>query len=94
METESKLYNRGVEILREAFDGTDVLILSDLYRLEPTEHAKGGKVGADLWIEGTKVFVGYAEMDDVLVYGKHLAEDIVGRILIEKYKDYEEDPNV
>ena len=86
METESELYNRGVEILREAFDGTDVLILSDLYRLEPTEYAPGGKLGADLWIEGTKVFVGYAEMEDILIYGKHLAEDIVGKILIDKIK--------
>jgi len=42
METSNKLYNTGVEILREAFGGTDILILSDLYRLEPTEHAKGG----------------------------------------------------
>jgi len=83
MKTESKLYNRGVEILREAFGGTDILILSDLYRLTPTEHAPGGKVGADLWIEGTKVFIGYSEMEDVLTYGQHIAEDIVGKILID-----------
>lgn len=83
METESEVYNLGVKILRKAFGGTDVLILSDLYRLTPTEYAPGGKVGADLWIEGTKVFVGYSEIESVLEYGLHMAEDIVGTILID-----------
>ena len=80
METNNKLYNRGVEILRETFGGTDVLILSDLYRLKPTKYTPGGKLGADLWIEGTKVFVGFQEMEDLMIYGKHIAEEIVGNI--------------
>ena len=77
METESKLYNRGVERMREAFGGTDILILTDLYRLTPTPDAPGGKLGADLWIEGKKIFMGYSEMEDLLIYGPHLAEEFV-----------------
>jgi len=89
MKTESEFYNAGVDILRQAFGGTDVLILSDLYRLEPTKEAPGGRVGADLWIEGTKSFVGYQEMDDMMVYGIHLAESIVATIL-GKQEGYED----
>jgi len=81
MKTESELYNKGIELMRLAFGGTDILILSDLYRLEPDEHHKGGKVGADIWVEGKTVFMGYQEIEDMIVYGPKLAEEFVYMIL-------------
>lgn len=84
MKTKSDVFNMGVECLRNAFDGTDVLILSDLYRQKPNEYYPAGKLGADIWVEGIEVFMGHSEMEDVLVYGKHMAEEIIGKILYNK----------
>ena len=80
--TESAIFNRGIEILRECFGGTDVLILSELYRLEPDEYHLAGKLGADVYIEGKKIFIGHQEMEDILFYGKAIAEDMIGTILL------------
>jgi len=80
MKTSSELYNHGIELMRTAFGGTDILILSDLYRLEPDEFHKGGKLGADIWVEGNKVFMGYQEIEDMVLYGPHIAEEFVYHI--------------
>jgi hypothetical protein len=81
MKTESELYNRGIELMKLAFGGTDILILSDLYRLEPDEYHKGGKLGADIWVEGKKVFMGFSEIEDLMIYGPMMAEQYVYNIL-------------
>ena len=81
MKTESELYNKGIEIMRLAFGGTDILILSDLYRLDPDEYHKAGKLGADIWIEGKKVFMGFSEIEDLMIYGPKMAEEYVYNIL-------------
>lgn len=81
MKTSNEVFNRGIEILRTAFDGTDILILSDLYRRNPDKYCLAGRLGADIWVEGVKIFIGYSEMEDILIYGKHLAEEIIREIL-------------
>ena len=87
MKTSNDFYNGGIELMKRAFGGTDILILSDLYRLEPTKFCPGGKVGADIWVEGVKTFMGYQEIEDMFIYGPHLAEDFVYQILKDKIQD-------
>jgi len=71
-----------VEIMRESFGGTEVEIVSDMYRLDPTEDAKGGRLGADIKINGIKTFLGHESMaEDICIYGKHLAEEFVYKII-------------
>jgi len=81
MKTTNDAYNMGIELLKKAFGGTDILILSDLYRLEPDEFHKGGKLGADIWVEGIKIFMGFQEIEDMIIYGPAVAESIVSLIL-------------
>lgn len=63
--------------MRDCFDGTDVLILSEMYRSEPDEFCPLGYLGVDLYIDGKTIFFPYHIAESICVYGKHIAEEFV-----------------
>jgi hypothetical protein len=86
----SKILLKAVDLLREAFGGTDVKIISkEMYRQPPSEFAKAGHLGIDIEIEGIKTFFGHElHATDMLIF-KGLNEEFVYKILMTKYKTFQ-----
>ena len=78
-----------LSILKNCFGGINVELLSeDLERIESTSdkwEERHGKIGAFFNIEGTKLFIPHRLMEDMLVYGENIANEIVWLIVKEKY---------
>lgn len=61
-----------VEFMRKSFGGTEVEIVSEAYRLEPSEDAPAGALGCDIVIKIPNV-----EMTPIKTFlGNSIAEDI------------------
>ena len=61
-----------VEFMRKSFGGTEVEIISDAYRLEPSEDAQAGALGCDI-----EVKIPHIEMTPVKTFLRNsIAEDI------------------
>lgn len=78
-----------VDFLRHktSFGEIDVKILSENeYRQPPDEFAPAGRVGADIEVEGVKLFLGHECMaEPILWYGAIVADEVVYNCLKVKY---------
>lgn len=71
------MIEHAVNVMKSCFDGTDILILSEIYRTEPEEFCPLGYLGVDLYIDGKIVFFPYHIAESIHAYGKHIAEEFV-----------------
>jgi len=80
-----------IEVMKKCFGGTDVkLISTEMYRLEPTEDAKAGKIGVDIEIMGVKTFLSYNDFAEDIAcspYGEMIANEFVYNIIKTAYPD-------
>lgn len=85
----SEVMLAAVDFLRHNtdFGELDIKILSEEeYRLPPEEHVPLGRWGADIEIDGVKVFLGHESMaEEILWYGKPVANQFLYHVLKEKY---------
>ena len=72
-----------IEVLKKTFGGTDIELLStEMYRLEPDEYAKAGRLGVDIKVQGVKTFLGCeSAAQPILEWGMPIAEQFVYEVL-------------
>jgi hypothetical protein len=83
-----QIIENAVEIMRTCFGGTKVEITSDkLFREEPSEYAKAGRLYADIEIEKVKIKLYYSDAEDMHTpIGQLIAEEYVWKVVGEIYK--------
>jgi hypothetical protein len=93
---------KAVEIMRNCFGGTEVSIVSDCYRLEPTKEAPAGALGCDIQLkvpgremDPIKLFFGNTLAEDIawppLEYGEMVANEIVFTVLKPEFEKIKEE---
>lgn len=76
-----------IKLMSESFGNTNVKLISKgMYRLNPDAQSPLGTLGADIEIEGMKVFLGYQQAEDILIYGQKAADSFVFKIIEPEYK--------
>ena len=80
-----------IELLKNTqFGEIDVKLLStEMIRSTPTQHNKIGLLGVKIEIEGQNMFLTYQTAEDMLIYGRQLAEEIIYPFMKERIKQYE-----
>lgn len=84
----SEIVHIAIEMMQKTFDGTKVELNCSKMRLQPNQYYPGDKLGVDIKIEGIKFFLGYSEIEDMIVYGIHIAEQLVYNVLEPSWKNY------
>ena len=77
-----------IEKLRNCFGGGyDVLLFSkEMYRTEPSQYYKLGRLGVDIYVEGKVVFLGCESDADEMVgpWGQMIVESYMHRVLADR----------
>jgi len=77
----------------QSFGGSEVNIISGMYRKEPNEFYKAGQLGLDIELDGVKVFLGCESMAEEMVYnqmGKFIVDDFVHHTIKDAFREIQE----
>ena len=86
-----------VDLMKRVNDGLEVEFIGEMKRTEPSEHYPIGKLGilTKMTLLGIEenVFLACELCEDMLVYGYHIAEDMIMEIFGKKIKELYEHLN-
>ena len=83
----SPIVLEAVKMMRKSFGGVEIEIISkEMVRSSPNQYAPVGNLGVTVSIYSGfrhhRLFLGYQLSEDMVFYGQHIADDVVGKVML------------